>query len=111
MTNFKYTRLLSALAVAGAVTAGMASTLSEPASAAIRCEGNFQITKHGRIATPYCEDNYLGRVAREHGMRVSNRAIRYNPSVKERVCLLVGQDIRVKNTCAPYLPDRGRSWR
>lgn len=81
---------------------------AQPASAAIRCEGNFQITEHGRIATLYCQDNYLARVAHEYGMRVSDEAVRYNVGVRKSVCLLVGYDIRVKDTCADYLPEGHR---
>jgi hypothetical protein len=73
---------------------------------AITCEGNYQVQRNGqRIATPYCQDNNLAKVAREHGMRVSRRAIRNNPSVKERACRFVGYDNRVRDTCAPYRND------
>jgi len=73
-------------------------------AAAIECQGNFQIQRNGdRIATPYCEDGYLAIVAREYGMRISAKAIRYNPSEKERTCRFIGEDIRVKDTCAQYL--------
>jgi hypothetical protein len=76
-----------------------------PASA-IECDGNFQVQRDGtHIATPYCEDGYLAIVAREYGMHISAQAIRYNPSVKERACRLVGDDIRVKSTCDPYRND------
>lgn len=108
MSESKRPRLSAAVVAAGALSVIAAGTLSQPASAAIRCEGNFQITKHGRIATPYCQDNYLAEVAREYGMRVSNKAVRYNVGVKERVCRVVGYDLRVKDTCANYLPDRNR---
>jgi len=75
---------------------------ASPASA-IECEGNFQVQNNGnRIATPFCQDGYLAIVAREYGMSVSAEAIRYNPSVKERACRFVGQDNRVKDTCANY---------
>lgn len=100
----KRSTFIGAAAVAGAVTTLAAGMAAQPASAAIRCDGNYQITKHGPINTPYCEDNYLAQVAREYGMRVSNEAIRYNPSVKERACRFVGNDIRVKSTCQRYLP-------
>jgi hypothetical protein len=70
-----------------------------PASA-IECDGNFQVQKSGnRIATPYCQDGYLAIVAREYGMKVSAQEIRYNPSEKQRVCRLVGDDNRVRDTC------------
>lgn len=101
----KRSAFIGAAAVAGAVTTLAIAMVAQPASAAIRCEGNFQITKQGRINTPYCEDNYLAQVAREYGMRVSFEAIRYNPSVKERACRFVGNDIRVKDTCQRYLPE------
>lgn len=73
-----------------------------PASA-IECDGNYQVQRDGnQIATPYCQDGNLARIAREYGMRTSAREIRYNPSEKERACRFVGDDIRVKTTCAPY---------
>lgn len=80
-----------------------AGAIAGPASA-IECRGNLQIQKSGeQIVTPYCEDGYLAIVAREYGMRVSAKAIRYNPSEKERTCCFIGDDIRVKSTCAPYM--------
>jgi len=99
------------LAVAGALSALTVGAINQPADAAIRCEGNFQITSYGRINTPYCEDTYLAQVAREYGMRVSNQAVLRNPSVKERACRFVGNDIRVKSTCQQYLPENNRRWR
>jgi len=95
-----------AVCAAAMFAAVAANMLSQPAAAGIRCQGNFQVTKHGLHAAPYCQDNYLAQVAREAGMRVSNEAIRRNPGIKEKACRLVGYDIRVKDTCANYLPDR-----
>lgn len=70
---------------------------------AIECEGNFQIQKNGdQIATPYCQDGYLAIVAREYGMKTSGKAIRANQGEKERACRLVGEDNRVRDTCAQY---------
>jgi len=90
------------LALAAAVT---------PASA-ITCKGNYQVQKDGsQIATPYCQDNYLAAVANEHGMRVSAGAVRANPSVKERACRFVGDDNRVRDTCAPYRSDGDTQFR
>lgn len=83
----------------------MAST----AQAKIRCNGPYQIVRGvGEIGTPYCEDNYLAKVAREFGVRVSARTIRNNPNRKEEVCRLVGYDIRVQDVCAGLMPDGGR---
>ncbi len=85
-----------------------AAAWASPASA-ITCQGNFQIQRDGtRIATPYCQDTYLATVAREHGMAVSARAVRANPSVKERACRFVGDDNRVRDACAPYRNDGDR---
>ncbi len=103
-------------ATGAAIIAGLAALTSVPAagpaSAAIRCDGNFQINQYGRINTPYCEDDYLARVAREYGVRVSADAIRGNPSVKERTCRLVGNDNRVRSTCQQYMPHNdNRRWR
>lgn len=82
------------------------SALAATPASAIECDGNFQIQRSGNvIATPYCQDRYLTAVAREYGMRVSFDAIRYNLSVKEKACRLVGYDIRVADTCAQYLYD------
>jgi len=107
MQRKKVTQITS-FAAAGAMTALIATMSAQPASAGIRCEGNFQITQYGRINTPYCEDNYLAQVAREYGMNVSSSAIRRNLGVKKRACRLVGNDNRVRDTCRPYLPDNNR---
>jgi hypothetical protein len=98
--------------IAAASLFALGAIAAAPASA-IDCEGNFQVQKSGNlIATPYCQDGYLAIVAREYGMRVSAKAIRYNPSVKEKACRFVGEDIRVKSTCQQYLDfNRGPTWR
>lgn len=78
------------------------------AEAKIRCNGAYQVIKgSGEIATPYCGDNYLAKVARQFGMRVSAKAIRNNPSKKEEVCRLVGHDIRVQDVCAGFRNEDG----
>ena len=79
-----------------------------PAVARIRCQGSFQVTANGNIATPFCADNYLAQVARSYGTRVSDEAIRQNPILKERVCRFIGHDIRVEDICAGLLPEGGR---
>lgn len=80
-----------------------------PSLAAIECEGNFQVLSNGALHnSPYCEDLELAYVARQAGMNVSFRAVRQNPSVKERACRLVGYDLRVRDTCQRFL-GRGRS--
>jgi hypothetical protein len=102
----RYTNLFMAALLGGTLT------IATPA-AAIDCEGNFQVQANGnRIATPYCEDGYLASVAREYGMRVSAQVIRYNPSEKGRVCRFIGEDNRVRDTCANYRNDNHNfDWR
>ena len=102
----RYTTLFMAALLGGTLT------IATPA-AAINCEGNFQVQASGaRIATPYCQDGYLASVAREYGMRVSAQEIRWNPSEKGRVCRFIGEDNRVRDTCANYRSDNNRfDWR
>ncbi len=79
------------------------------AEARIRCVEGFQISNGQRISTPFCQDSYLAKVAREYGQRVSAAAIRRNPSVKRRVCHFVGHDVRAQQACVGTGHDvRGR---
>jgi hypothetical protein len=100
------------LALAAAAVAALAAAVLAPqdrAEARIVCDGAYQIIQGSPHATPYCEDNYLAAVARGYGIRVTNVAVRNNPSVKAEVCRTVGHDSRVREICANYLPgDRGR---
>lgn len=96
----RYLNALSAALVCGNIAAA-----ATPA-AAITCEGNFQVQRNGqRIATPYCADGNLASVAREYGVRTTAREMRYSVSEKERVCRFIGDDNRVRDTCAPYRND------
>ncbi len=97
----------AALAATGfAVVAGLGTS---PAHA-ITCQGAYQVTTSGPIATPYCEDNYLAQVARGYGIRVSNRTIRHNFNKKREVCYVVGHDTRVSDICAGLIDSgTGRS--
>ncbi len=77
--------------------------------ARIQCNGPFQVVRGaGEIATPYCEDEYLARVARSYGIRVSGGAIRRSPSRKEEVCRAIGHDSRVYDICIKYREGRDR---
>lgn len=73
--------------------------LATPADAAIKCRNDYQVVQGREISTPYCADNYLARVAREYGVRVSDQAIRNNPNKKSEVCRFIGHDPRVKENC------------
>jgi hypothetical protein len=49
----------------------LATMLAAPATARIGCRGNFQMTKYGPIATPFCEEEQIAFVARSYGQRVT----------------------------------------
>ena len=56
-----------------AVAALLALSLASPAAARIECRGNFQMSKYGPIATPYCEEENIARVARSYGVEGHRR--------------------------------------
>lgn len=98
------------LAMAFAIALPLAS---QSADARIRCDGRYQVQSDGsRIATPYCEDLYLARVAiQSYGVSTSARAIRNSVSEKERVCRFVGHDSRVADICMEFRNERGDRFR
>jgi hypothetical protein len=51
------------------------------------------------LATPYCQDELVAQVARQYGVAAPADKIRNNPNFKREVCRLIGQDIRIKETC------------
>ncbi|PPC85402.1 MAG: hypothetical protein CTY31_02845 [Hyphomicrobium sp.] len=103
MLNFHVGRLL-------ATTVIMSFASLAPAHAKIACEDGFQRVQGNWLATPYCQDALLGKVARQYGMKASDAHIRNNPNFKRHVCRLVGQDIRVRSTCLEANPYRGRGF-
>ena len=71
-----------------------------PAAAGpISCERGFQHVKSDLIQTPYCQDAYLGEVARQFGFAASDARIRSDPLYKKEICRYVFNDIRVQDTC------------
>jgi hypothetical protein len=82
------------------------------AQARIQCDGNFQIGKNGQaLATPYCQDYNLARVAQGYGMRTSFEAIRNSDSVKGQICRAIGHDNRVREACLPFRNEGGPTYR
>src|SRR5262249_32947269 len=53
----------------------------QPAAARILCQGEFQVTQYGLIATPYCGDEEIARVAHSYGWREA-ATVRTNPLSK-----------------------------
>jgi hypothetical protein len=79
-----------------------------PAAARISCKDGFQTVNGAAIATPYCQDEHLAKVAREYGMNITGASVRSSIQVKEAACKLVGYDIRVKDDCMKYYGTDGR---
>ena len=88
-----------------AATALLAASLAAPAAAKIECRGNFQITKYGPIATPYCQEREIARVARSYGANVTDAEVRNNPLTKVYLCQIYGYDNRLKGSCGAYAPE------
>jgi hypothetical protein len=91
--------------VTGCAALLLATMLTAPAWARIECRGNFQVTKYGLIATPYCEEEQIAFVARSYGQRVTGAQVRNNPLTKVYLCQTLGYDSRLKGSCAGYGPD------
>ena len=98
-------RLLLSGAATLAATALLAISLASPAAARIECRGNFQMSKYGPIATPYCEEENIARVARSYGSKVTGAEVRNNPLKKVYLCQVYGGDNRLKGACGAYSPE------
>jgi hypothetical protein len=85
-----------------AAMALLASVWSELAAAKIQCKGNFQVAEQGLIATPYCEEEQIGRVARSYGLRGTASQVHNNPNTKVYLCQRFGGDNRLKGSCEAY---------
>jgi hypothetical protein len=83
----------------------LAIALASPAAARIECRGNFQMSKYGPIATPYCEEENIARVARSYGANVTGAEVRNNPLTKVYLCQVYGGDTRLKGACGAYAPE------
>lgn len=89
----------------------LGGVMANPAVAKIKCQGPYQVISGELIATPYCSDAYLARVARSYGFKYSGHDLRRSFSKKQEVCRLIGQDIRVSDYCRSTLPHyRGRGF-
>ena len=73
--------------------------------AIVECKGDFQVTKYGLIATPYCEEENIAVVAQSYGWQVTGSQVRKDPLKKVYICQVLGRDIRLKGSCAAYSPD------
>jgi hypothetical protein len=96
------------MGLAGFATLVLLTTASpQPAAARIHCDGDFQVTQYGRIATPYCEEEQIANVANSYGQRVSAAEVHHNPLTKVYLCQTIGYDWRLQAACAGYSPRGG----
>ncbi|MBM3545122.1 MAG: hypothetical protein FJX44_11610 [Alphaproteobacteria bacterium] len=95
-------------AVAGIGAAFLLAVASQPAEARIQCKGNYQVTKYGLIATPYCQEGQIAAVARSYGVRVTDEQVRNDPLTKVNLCYRFGGDVRLKGACGAYAPEQYR---
>lgn len=98
MRNLRY---LASCGLAAAVLGALAI----PAQARIQCQGNFQVGPYGLIATPYCEEEQIARVAQSRGFKVTADEVHRNALKKVYLCQVIGFDNRLKGSCAGYGPD------
>ena len=91
--------------LAGCAAVALTTMLTAGAEARIECRGNFQTTKYGPIATPYCEEEQIAFVARSYGSRVTAAQVHNDPLTKVYLCQTIGYDSRLKGSCAGYGPD------
>lgn len=87
--------------IAGAVLGVGVAAVSESVHA-IECREGYQVVGGQLLSTPYCQDGYLARVARQYGSRVTAAQIRNNPHTKADVCRFMGHDSRVSHICQEY---------
>ncbi len=80
-------------------TLSLAALTAGSAEAKIVCRNGYQMVNGSPLATPYCQDNLVGAVARERGIKVSDAEIRDNPNTKRYVCQLIGRDNRTYMAC------------
>jgi hypothetical protein len=81
------------------------AAIATPVQARIQCQGNFQMSKYGPIATPYCEEEQIARVAQSYGWKVTAQQVHQDPLKKVYVCQVLGNDNRLKGSCAGYGPE------
>ena len=100
-------RALQAGLTSFATVALLSAASLHPAAARILCDGEFQINQYGRIATPYCADQVIARVANEYGWRESAAQVGSNPLAKVYICQTLGTDWRLQGPCDGYVPHGG----
>ena len=83
----------------GVVATLLIAAWTTSAIARIQCQGDFQLTNFGLIATPYCEEGKYCCCRPELRMAGDGfPGARSKPKVY--ICQVLGRDIRLKGSCA-----------
>jgi hypothetical protein len=88
-----------AIAVGSMIAMLSATGMPTATEAAIVCKDGFQRSGGGWISTPYCNDAELARVARKHGVRVSDAEMRANPARKYEICRFLSGSLAARDYC------------
>ncbi len=81
------------------VAATLAAVLLATPAWAVNCQQGYQRVNGQLIATPYCQDQYLAKVARGYGLKASAAKVRNTPDYEREICRTVFSDFRVQTTC------------
>lgn len=73
------------------------------AQAHIRCNGAYQVVNGTEIATPYCQDANLARLAQQQGLRVTADQLRNDVGSKRGVCRVIGTLPSARSACASLM--------
>jgi hypothetical protein len=101
------TRALRAGLTSFATIVALSAVSLQPAAAHIPCDGDFQVSKYGLIATPYCGEEQIAKVANSYGWRYSAAEVHNNPLTKVYLCQTIGYDWRLQAACSGYLVHGG----
>lgn len=93
MTQFT---MIGLIAIVSAFTA-------TTAQASIRCNGSYQVVNGREIATPYCQDGNLARLARQRGIDITDDEMRNDVGRKGAVCRLIGSETSARSACASLM--------
>jgi hypothetical protein len=91
-------------ALVAAIIATAVATMPTPASSKLRCHGPYLVNSQGEVRTPYCEYEYLARVAGEHGYHTTGDRLHKDYGDVREACGLVFMDNRVTDICQSAVP-------
>lgn len=107
---YKTALSLTVFALAGlfAATTFLPADANAASRYKIKCKDHYQLVQGNWISTTPCEEEYIAKVARSYGYKVTVSQIRNNPNKKAYVCQQLGHDTRISNICGAY-GDQDRS--